>query len=119
VRIKLKEADVVKAVVDYVNTLPGFWIWRRNVGAMSGTHNGKTRFIRFGKKGMADWEGIGPKGVHLEIEIKQPGKLPTSEQIAWMQDCQSKGAIAFYCDSIEMCERQLKFFGLITKGQFI
>jgi hypothetical protein len=101
------ESDVQKSIMDWVNLMPGFRLWRRNLGALKAEHNGKKYFVRFGVTGMADLEGIGPGGLHIEIEVKRPGKKPTDEQKAWLQQCRDQGAIAFWADNLDSAVDQM------------
>ena len=94
------EADVKRAVLDWLNTLPETRCWRRNVGAFRGEYKGKKRFVRFGQTGMVDVEGV-CFGYHVEIEIKRPGRVVTPEQLKWLDDMLGLGAIAFWCDSLD------------------
>lgn len=100
------ESEIQAAIIEYLNYQPGVRVWRRNVGAMAGSHNGRKWFVRFGAKGMADIEGIGPGGRHIEIEVKRAGKKPTQEQLDWLEDCRVCGAIAFWADSLESAIEQ-------------
>lgn len=97
------EAAVQSVVMDYLNLI-GWRVWRRNVGAMK---LDAKRFVRFGVAGMADLEGIAKGGRHVEIEVKAPGKKPTLHQLAWLEQCRSQGAIALWCDSVDMLIEKL------------
>ena len=95
------ERDVSKAIVEYFAVKYGIELFRRNTATffMGG------RMVKCGEKGQADrWGIIAPQGVAIEIEVKQEGKTPTLEQIAWLASCRKKGAIAFWANSIEDAE---------------
>jgi len=97
------ERDVQRSIIDYFAAVYRITLHRRNVGGMKGSHNGKTWFMRFGKPGMADLHGIEPKtGRAIECEVKAKGKHPSPDQFAWLGECRSLGAIAFYADSLDM-----------------
>lgn len=100
-RLKILEKDVQYIVLRWMNTLPNVRVWRRNVGAVVGTYKGRSRFMRFGEAGMADIEGIGPDGVHIEVEIKAPGGKLSEAQLAWLVRCRQDGAFAFTSDSVD------------------
>lgn len=51
--IPVREADVLKAVTDYL-AAKRIWFERRNTGAFKGEHNGRRRFVRFSRPGTAD-----------------------------------------------------------------
>ena len=107
-RIQTSEADIQKAVLEWLNTIPGIYVWRRNVGMTTSVYKGKKRVIRYGYRGQADLEGIGPNGIHLEIEIKRLGQKPTAAQRDWLLQAQGCGSIAFCCDSLQSCTASLR-----------
>lgn len=96
------ENDVRNAGLKFLNMQPGVLCWRRNtgVGRLHGFH------VRFGKVNAADIEGIGPEGVHIEAEAKKTDDKPNEDQLAWLEDIRSRGGIAFWFDSLEMCIRE-------------
>lgn len=101
------EHDVMKGVIDFVNCVPGFRIWRQNVGARDYLgSDGRKHLVFFGKKGMADVSGIG-RGLRVEIEVKREGEEPDEWQQEWLNFIRKYGGIAFWCDSIERCRREL------------
>lgn len=103
----MRESDVLLAVRDYLG-ICGFDVFRRNTGAMRGTHNGKARFVRFSSPGAADLWGIQRHtGRHLEVEVKAPGKRPSPAQLAWLAAMRRNRSIAFWCDSVERCREEL------------
>ena len=99
----LSESGVQKVCLDWLNSVPGVCCWRRNVGGVVAHHKGKARFVRFGQPGMSDAEGIGPHGVHIEIEFKRLGANATASQVEWLTACRQRGAIAFWADSLDDC----------------
>ncbi len=104
-RIKILERDVKKAILDYC-AMRRIFVQVRNVGAVQID----SRFIRFAKPGQADlWGIIG--GRHFECELKAPGKKPTEAQLQWLDDCRAQGAIAFYCDSLDMFIEKMREAG--------
>jgi len=103
-----KERDIQKTCIEWLNTLPGVSVWRRNVGAMEGEHKGVKRWVRFGEKGEADICGIGPFGTYISIEVKGSlGKL-RDDQIQWLAMIKSRGGIAFAVNSVESCVSQMR-----------
>lgn len=104
---------VQPAIIKWLNSLPGVWAWRRNVGVMK---IGK-RWIRFGQEGQADVEGIilitlpgvaDPIGVHLEVECKAKGKTPTDKQGAYLTAARTYGAVALWADSVAMLKYKMR-----------
>jgi len=102
------ETQLVTSVLDYLAVI-GIRAFRRNVGAREYLdERGRARLVRFGQAGQADVWGVGPTGVHIEIELKREGKHPSSEQLAWLDTMRRKGSIAFWCDSLRSCMEQLR-----------
>ena len=104
----LSEADVQRVCIDWLNTIPQVQVWRRNVGGVMAHYKGKARFVRFGQPGMSDAEGIGPHGVHIEIEFKRLGVDASASQVEWLTLCRNRGAIAFWTDSLTDCVNELR-----------
>ena len=98
------EADILHAILDYL-ALRGITAWRVNSGA---TKIGD-RYIRFGKKGMADILGIlKPNGRLLAIEVKRPGGRATPEQLAFLKQVNDAGGLGFVACSVEKVIEGLK-----------
>lgn len=114
------ETPIRNDCLDWLNKQPHIWAWRRNVAAMRvAQKKGPPRWIQFGQKGQVDLEGIvtvrvgdDDIGVHLEVEVKTPGRgkrsLPTPNQAAYLVAASTRGAIALWCDSVSMLEYKLK-----------
>jgi len=104
------EGETVKAIVDYLQ-MRGCLAWRMNTGAFKAEHSGKTRFHRFGVKGMSDVIGIVPStdGVHvgpiigrfLAVEVKSAEGKPTPEQVAFLAAVVKAGGIAFIARNLD------------------
>jgi hypothetical protein len=72
----------------------------------SGTaYRGKYRF-QLSAPGWADWTGCAPDGRFIGVECKAPGGKPTPDQVRWITEILSLRAIAFWCDSVESCQKQ-------------
>lgn len=97
------EKGIQVAIVDWINTLPGFRIWRQNTGKVVREHKGRKRLIQFGIAGQADLTGIGPNGIRVEIEVKSATGELSEKQFFWLEDIRRAGGIAFHCFSLEMC----------------
>src|SRR5262245_44761781 len=107
------EKSVQAAVLQWLNTLPGFDVFRQNRGAKLNVYtkrDGKEgrSFVRFGERGQSDLSGVGPTGVRVDIEIKKPGEVPTLEQSVFLMRMCEKGAIAFYCDDLRSCVEKMR-----------
>lgn len=104
---KPSESEIQKACIDWLNTIPGVKVWRQNTGGMSGEHNGKKWYMKFGQKGQADITGI-CNGIRVEIEVKRPGEKPTDDQRDWLRIIGMHFGIAFWTDSIERCVTEMR-----------
>ena len=110
---KMPERDIVKAIIDWLNTIPHCRAYRRNTGAAVSTYKGRKRLIRYNRKGQSDiWFVL--RGIHGEIEVKRQGERPTAEQEAWIAEIRAARGIAFWCDSFDDCVREIpnQFDGL-------
>lgn len=100
------ESDIQRAVADYL-AVRGFRVFRRNVMGIVPMKKGGA--VRVGIKGMADlWGWNKYNGMHIELEVKRPGQTPSPSQLAWLRMCEESGCIAFWADSIEQVEEQLR-----------
>jgi hypothetical protein len=98
------EAAVQKAVLEYLNLHPRVaWAVRMNTGAMQ--IDG--RFVKFGFTGCSDVLGQMTDGRFLAVEVKRPGNKPTDEQKGFLLNVLHFGGVAFWCDSVKMCEEKL------------
>ncbi len=91
----------------------GLQVHRRNVTRVPFTYKGKTSWVWFNEAGMSDLWCIIPGGVHLEVEIKKPGEMPTQDQLDWLNSVIARGGVAIWTD----CDRYLaKAMPLILEG---
>lgn len=97
------EAEIQRAILDYLATVSGCVAWRANTGAVS---TGE-RFVRFGPKGQADIIGC-YRGRFLACEVKQAGKRPTAEQVAFLAAINQAGGITCVATSVEDVRRALE-----------
>lgn len=107
------ETQLLHSVLDYFGVI-GFLAFRRNVGAREWIDaKGERRLVRFGEAGQADVWAIGPGGLHIEVELKEPhaaGKKgePREDQSAWLADVRRAGGIALCVRSLEELAERLK-----------
>lgn len=107
VKIVPTEAEIQKACLEFLNLQWGVKAWRQNTGGFYKEYKGRRQFIRFGQPGQGDITGIlSPGGRRIEIEIKRPGKRPAFIQEEWLREMARYGAIAFWCSSLDECERK-------------
>ena len=127
------EREILNDCIAYLNKRKDVWAWRRNIGLIKFAGRNKPSFARIGMKGMSDIEGIviikncGPmycrtcsdtmpeqieskvfhNGIHLEVEVKRPGKNPSVEQGAWLAAIAAHGGIALVVHSKEELAEKL------------
>jgi hypothetical protein len=53
------------------------------------------------------------RGKFVGIEVKVPGKKPTTRQQQVIRTINSAGGVAFWTDSLEHCKALLQSFGLV------
>ena len=99
------EKPITNKIIAKLNSNPGIWVRKRLSSGSTGT------------KGYPDITGIVQVnlnslliGIRLEIEVKQPGKKPTANQYSKLRKFRKLGAISFWCDSVESCEKQLDYW---------
>jgi hypothetical protein len=107
-----KESEIQKAAMKRLGEM-GIKVYRRNVMAMVGSHNGKTRMVRSGESGMVDLYGWLPNdcarpSVHFEVESKRPGKKPEYNQILWLRKCNECTQSAFWYSDVDSLEAIMK-----------
>lgn len=83
-----EEADLQKAILEFLGGLPDVFAWRNN--------RGRKGHVRFGgPPGAADIMGIiAPTGRFLAIEVKGPRGSVTSEQANFLNEIADKGGFA-------------------------
>ena len=80
----MKEKHIQRAILDWL-AAERIWHIRLNTGAFSGVHNGKRRFVKFGRPGMADilavfWKEMTQEVRIYWIEVKGPGGVQSEQQ---------------------------------------
>lgn len=99
------ENAVTRAVVEYLRRR-GAWVQRVQSGQRGGTH--------YAEKGTPDWLGAWVDGRLLAVEIKRPGEKPSAVQLSVINRLRAMGAVAFWCDSVEMCAEALDTFAPVA-----
>lgn len=104
----VRESDVLERV-KVVCALRGVHVRRQNTGAM---RNRDGRLVRFGRKGDSDLTGIigrgRLRGIAIAIEVKRPGEWPSPHQVGRMIEVNDWGAVAFWVDDADECDRVLR-----------
>jgi hypothetical protein len=98
-RIKLKEKDSQRLILDYLSAKRIFH-YRNNSGAITGVHNGKQRFFRFGAKGSADIVAV-VRGQFVGIEVKGSDGRQSPDQKKFEHDLTEAGGIYILAKSLE------------------
>jgi len=101
-KLEPREAQVLRGVVQAC-LARGVPIRRQNTGAMMV----EGRFVRFGKAGNSDLTGIVPGGRRLDVEVKRPGRRPTPQQIAYLQEVNRFGGVGLWTDDADVFGRWL------------
>ena len=103
-KIKVKESDILKSILDYLRWC-GVFCWRnRTVGIWNEKGQG---YIPAEMKGVSDISAVW-QGRHIAIECKVPGNKPTDAQKEFLNNVIMSGGIAFIATSIEDVEENLK-----------
>ena len=100
---KITETQLVKQIIQYLN-YSGHFVWRSNTGSVTSSYKDKagrtkSRFIRFGFKGVSDIIGISKNGTMIAIEAKVGYNKPTQFQKDFLESVKDRGGIAIvaYC----------------------
>lgn len=100
-RTKILEKDVQRACMEFL-AARGIPALRLNVGAMSGSHNGKRWFVRFGTPGMADVIFWPSPTETVWLEFKAPKKKQSADQISFQKWVESIGHRYMLCDDVDL-----------------
>ena len=106
------ETEIIRAIVKALNLMRGVVAFRLNVGAVEAEYRGRTRWVKFGIKGMADiggWqtEYAGARKIarFLALEVKRPCKNPASkltpQQAEYLDLVRQAGGIAAVVTSVK------------------
>jgi len=106
--IKVREVDIQKAILQYLNAIR-IKCWRNNNAGIFGTKNGKS-FWRKGSAtpGLPDIQGILQGGYSLQIEVKRPGGKLSNAQEKFLAEAVELGACAFVATSVSEVEIKIK-----------
>jgi Holliday junction resolvase len=96
IRIKEKEKDVQRAILDYL-TLRGIFHYRNNSGAMmsDGGH-----FVRFGAVGSPDIVVV-DDGIYIGVEVKGTNGKQSENQIAFQEELERAGGVYILAHSLD------------------
>lgn len=102
---KPREADIQRAILDYLRAHPRVsWRARMNTGAATTESGG---FIRFAFRGCPDVIGMLRDGRFFAVEVKRPGGKPSTEQAAFVERVNEHGGLACVAYSVHDVERLL------------
>ena len=95
-----REAEIQRAILQFLGA-HRVLAYRSNTGAVTATtHGGRSRFVRFGVRGMPDITGVLPGGRALYIEVKAPGGRCSPWQIARLAELAKQGAVALVATGV-------------------
>lgn len=116
----------MRAILEYLATVPGVVAWRNNTGAVVRESKGKRRMVRFGEPGMSDilgwvsWPQVITDAAHplasnfrpmiarfLAVEVKRPGQELTDAQQRFLQSVHQAGGVAIWATSVEDVRKAL------------
>lgn len=98
-RVTVKESDIQKIIMDWL-ALHRIFHYRNNAGAMSGTHKGKSWFVKFGKVGMPDIVCV-IEGRYVGIEVKGPKGEQSRTQTEFQVELTRAGGLYILARSLE------------------
>lgn len=97
--------NVTDAIIHYLRAIGGI-AWRNNVGGFAGEYtdrqgNTRRRFVSFGEKGQGDVLALMRDGTFVSVEVKTGRDKLRPEQVAWMDDVNARGGVAFVANSVD------------------
>ena len=106
------ETEIIRAILKSLNLMRDVVAFRLNVGAVEADYQGRTRWVKFGIRGMADiggWstEYAGARKIarFLALEVKRPCKNPagklTPQQADYLDRVKQAGGIAAVVTSVD------------------
>jgi hypothetical protein len=107
------EKTLTNKIINKLNKDKHIWVRKRYNSGMTGTKGWPdvTGVIKFPINGHH-------VGIRVEIEVKQPGKKPTTNQYSRLRKFRKLGCIAFWTDDFETCMQQFHFwcnsYGLLS-----
>ena len=103
------EKQIERNILSYL-ALKKITAWKQNNGCLKVGD----RFVRFfidhnGKsiKGIPDIAGYLPDGRALFIEVKKPGKYPSKDQKAFLENAKKSGCVAFVARDISDVDKEI------------
>jgi hypothetical protein len=91
----------------------GIYHWRNSTGAV---RIAPGRFIRFGKVGSSDIEGVLPGGRFLAVEVKAPNGRLSPEQKQFLTEVETLGGLALVVRGWWELAEALREAGYINMG---
>lgn len=104
-KLQPREKEIQSVLLEYL-ALVGIKAWRQNSGAFKSESG---HFYRFSSiKGQSDIIGLLPSGKFLAVEVKRPGKLPSPDQINFINMVRGSQGVAIVAHSLEELMFELK-----------
>lgn len=103
IMIKLSEMNciVFRRNTGVFFTIKSNWFKSKSVVCIGDWLSGNAKRITIGKKGQSDLQGHRIDGKCFYIEVKKPGECPTKEQVNFINQMKSSGALAGVAHSVE------------------
>ncbi|AZG12014.1 hypothetical protein ACUXAV_004907 [Cupriavidus metallidurans] len=94
-----RETKVLLACMELLEQHPSVaWVMRMNTGVAVYGEGDQKRFVRFSIPGVSDIVGQLKDGRFFAVEVKRPGKEPTDDQWAFLQNVAQNGGLAGWVD---------------------
>jgi len=104
------EAAIQRCITDWLTAMrsKGVWWRRMNSGAVTATHNGKSRMVRYGSPGMADifctYQETGSgydMAIPVWIEVKAPKGKQSDLQMEFESEVEASGHLYLVARSLD------------------
>lgn len=103
----MRESALVNQILSYLN-LSGHYVQRTNSGAIRLQNPiGHQRFIKLAKAGTADVTGCSKDGRFIAVEAKIKPNKPTDLQLAYLNEIERRGGIAFVAYDLDDVMKRL------------
>jgi hypothetical protein len=107
------EREIQKEILAYLQTVRSVVAWKNGTGSFRAVYNGEERFVRIGKKGIADVLGIvAPRGRLLALEVKSLDGRMTPEQADFIMTVKRMGGIGGCVRSVQDVVQLLEIEGV-------
>ena len=103
--MKVKEADIQRAILNYLQMCPAVAkVWRNNAGKIRTDEN---RLVSLSPAGTSDIIGFLTDGRFLAVEVKAGTNTPTALQQEFIDAVNEAGGVGFVAWSVDDCSEEL------------